>query len=80
MSGTRDMSGSLSKNDKKEKESHPDIKGRATIGGVDYWISGWQKENERGKWYSLSFTPKDAANDQPAPRASKPAADDDIPF
>jgi hypothetical protein len=82
MSTTRDNSGSLSKNDRKEKDSHPDIKGKATIGGVEYWISGWRKENDRGAWYSLSFTPKDAQAEQPAQRGGgKPAAlDYDIPF
>jgi hypothetical protein len=86
MSGTRDNSGSLSKNDRKEKDTHPDIKGKATIGGVDYWISGWLKENDRGKWYSLSFQEKDAPAEQPqrsgggARPGGKPALDDDIPF
>ena len=84
MSGTRDNSGSIAKNDRKEKDSHPDIKGKATVNGVDYWVSGWLKENDRGKWYSLSFTPKDAPAEQPQPArgGGKPAAldDDSIPF
>ena len=86
MSGTRDNSGSLSKNDRKEKDSHPDVKGKATINGVDYWISGWRKENDRGAWYSLSFTPKEQPAEQPAQPArggGKPAAledDSEIPF
>ena len=84
MSGTRDNSGSISKNDRKEKETHPDIRGSATIGGVAYWVSGWLKENDRGKWYSLSFQPKEAtAEPAPATRGGgKPAAleDDAIPF
>ncbi len=57
---TRDNSGRLSRNDRKEKETHPDMKGSATINGVEYWISGWAKENDRGKWLSLSFEQKDA--------------------
>lgn len=85
MSGTRDNSGSISKNDRKEKETHPDIRGSATVNGVAYWVSGWLKENDRGKWYSLSFQPKDA-QPEPAPATrggGKPAAlddDSDIPF
>lgn len=68
MSGTRDNSGSLSKNDRKTEDRHPDIRGSAVINGVSYWISGWQKENDRGKWYSLSFQPKDQQSQQEAPR------------
>ena len=39
----RDNSGSMFKNDKKEKDSHPDFTGSATIDGTDYWISSWIK-------------------------------------
>jgi len=86
MSGTRDNSGNISRNEKKTEDRHPDIKGKATIDGVDYWVSGWLKENDRGKWYSLSFQPKDAPveqRQQPQRQpAQRPAADlnDDIPF
>jgi hypothetical protein len=85
MSGTRDNSGSLAKNDRKEKDSHPDIKGKATIDGREYWISGWMKENDRGKWYSLSFQPKDAPPEPARGGGAKPGKaaaglDDDIPF
>ena len=84
MSGTRDNSGSFSANKRKEKDTHPDIKGKATIGGVDYWISGWKKQNDNGIWYSLSFEPKDAMSEQPAQSAPRQPArsnlDDDIPF
>ena len=83
MSGTRDNSGSISKNDKKTEDRHPDIRGSAIVDGKAYWLSGWMKENDKGKWYSLSFTPKD---DQPKP-APKPAGgkpdledDSEIPF
>ena len=82
MSGTRDNSGSISRNERKEKDTHPDLKGRATIDGREYWISGWLKENERGKWYSLSFQPKDEqAQQQRGGGGTKPAPlDDEIPF
>jgi len=85
VSGTRDNSGSIAKNDRKEQPNHPDIKGKATVGGVEYWVSGWLKENDRGKWYSLSFTPKDAPAEPARGGGAKPgkapaALDDDIPF
>ena len=81
MSGTRDNSGSFSANKRKEKDTHPDIKGKATIGGVDYWISGWKKQNDNGIWYSLSFEPKDAPAQSEAPRNdARRDLDDEIPF
>lgn len=77
--------GILSRNERKEKDSHPDMKGTINIDGVDYWLSGWTKTKKdgSGKFLSLSVEPKE----QKAP--AKPAAkrpskveemDDDIPF
>jgi hypothetical protein len=76
MAKVYDNSGSFSKNTRKEKDTHPDIKGKATVGGVEYWVDGWQKDGENGIWYSLSFKPKDAE----APAKAVKRADDDIPF
>jgi len=74
-----DNSGSISKNTRKEKDTQADIKGKATIGGVNYWIDGWAKTGENGPWYSLSFKVRD--DKQPAaPKAAKADVDGDIPF
>jgi hypothetical protein len=54
----RDMSGVLFKNDKREKETHPNAKGAALIDGVEYWVSAWTKEGKAGKFQSLSFERK----------------------
>jgi hypothetical protein len=64
---TRDNSGALFTNDRREKETHPHKKGSARINGVDYWISGWMKTSKDGvmKYLSLAFTPKDAARAEP---------------
>lgn len=51
--------GSLFKNDKKEKDTHPDRTGTALIDGVAYWVSAWTKEGKNGKWQSLAFKKKD---------------------
>jgi hypothetical protein len=81
MAFNKDNSGSLSKNTRKEKETHPDIKGKATIEGVEYWVDGWAKDGDNGKWYSLSFKRKDAAPAKPAPKQEARGTDtDDIPF
>jgi hypothetical protein len=53
--------GTLFKNDKREKDTHPHAKGTALIDGVEYWISAWTKEGAKGKFQSLAFKRKDAA-------------------
>ena len=55
----KDMSGTLGKNDRKTKDTHPDYSGSCTVDGVNYWISGWIKESARGKFFRLSFKQKD---------------------
>ena len=79
----KDMSGSLFKNEKREKDTHPNATGSALIDGVEYWVSAWTKDGKSGKWQSLAFKRKD---EKPA---EKPAVqnrggfqdfDDDIPF
>lgn len=75
--------GALFKNDRKEKESHPDYKGSINIDGVEYWLSGWKKESAKGPLLSLSVQPKDQQAAKPSKPASKPAADFDddlVPF
>lgn len=59
----KDNSGSLFKNDRREKDTHPHAKGSALIGGVEYWVSAWTKEARDGsKYQSLSFTVKEPRN------------------
>ena len=91
----KDLTGTFRRNERKEKETHPDFTGTARINGVDYWISGWTKQNERGKYMSLAFKPKDGGNQfaslrdelnakSPQAPARRPSAadelDDSIPF
>jgi hypothetical protein len=81
----RDLSGSLFKNDKREKDTHPNLTGTVMIGGVEYWASGWTKERGNGdKWISLSFKPKEARNGDGYPRQNPlndpHPVDDEIPF
>lgn len=84
----RDNSGTLFKNEKKEKDSHPNMTGKAMIGGVLYYVSAWTKEGNKGKFQSLSFKPVTGEVSAP-PQDSQPSArtapnfsdlDDDIPF
>lgn len=83
----RDNSGTIFKNDRKEKPNQPDRTGTAMIGGKMYRVSGWIKEGQRGQFLSLSFTPADEqrqstqAPQKQAPRAPlRDEMSDDIPF
>jgi len=65
--------GIIGKNERKEKDTHPDIKGSINVEGVEFWLDGWMKEKNdgSGKFYSLSVKRKEA---QQAPqRAPEPA-------
>ena len=48
--------GVLFKNDRKEKDSHPDYRGKGNYHGKDFEISVWVKKDRNGKSFmSLSF-------------------------
>ena len=74
--------GSVFKNMKKEKDTHPDLKGEALIDGKYYWVSGWKKtDKNQNTWISFAVTEK---QDKPV-ADNTPAARDDfddqtIPF
>jgi hypothetical protein len=77
--------GTISKNDRKEKDTHPDIKGSINVDGVEYWLDGWLKTRQAdgSKFYSLSVKPKDAPRQQqrtPPPSQGSPLEEDEIPF
>jgi hypothetical protein len=84
--------GIISKNTRKELDTHPDIRGQINVDGTEYWLDGWlkQKNDGSGSFYSLSVKPKNApaAAAKPAPQRPKPAPasggfdgmDSDIPF
>lgn len=82
---------SLFKNDRKEKDSHPDYKGDGLdLNGNAVWVSAWIKEGKSGKFMSLSLQPKEQKPAASAPRqapqqrqATSPSfadLEDDIPF
>ena len=68
----KDNSGSLFKNEKREKDTHPHMTGTALIDGKEYWVSAWTKEGQKGRWQSLAFKPKEEKPKAQEPR--KPAS------
>ena len=82
MTERRDNSGALFKNDRKEKDTHPDYQGNCTINGVEYYMDAWLKQGQNGKFMSFSFKPKAQTiaarrNEDPVIRED---TDDRIPF
>lgn len=76
--------GILSRNERKQADTHPDIKGQINVDGVEYWLDGWKKErkSDGAPFYSLSVKRKDAPAPQPTAAPKRPAFDDsdDAPF
>ena len=84
-------SGLLAKNDRKERDTHPDYRGKINVEGKDFWISAWIKVGREGsklagqKYMSLSVQPieeqRPSRPSRPAPqqrpqRQEQPAFDD----
>lgn len=81
----RDNSGTIFVNNKKEKETHPDRTGKAMIGGVMYWVSGWLKKSAKGEpFLSLAFKPVEEPKKEPTPETAYnptfPTDGDEVPF
>jgi hypothetical protein len=53
---TKENSGSLFKNDRRQHDNQPNAKGKALIGGAWYWVAAWTKQGRDGQpFQSLSF-------------------------
>lgn len=77
---SRDNSGTLGKNERRQKDTHPTHSGKCQIEGKEYWISAWVKEGPSGKFFSLSFRPKEAKEPTATPSQAPSDFDDSIPF
>ena len=67
--------GILSKNERKEKDAHPDHKGTLNVEGVEYWLDAWVKERKdgSGRFFSLSVKRKEGQGATPPQRQAQPA-------
>lgn len=78
----RNNRGALWKNDRREKDTHPQLQGQATIGGVEFWVSAWtSREGGNKPLVSMTFKEKDS---QRTPRDEyikrEEEFDSDLPF
>jgi len=81
----RTNTGIISKNDRKETDTHPDIRGSINIDGVEFWLDGWLKTRNdgSGRFYSLRAKRKDAPKPKQVAASRVPGEDDsdlDVPF
>jgi hypothetical protein len=89
----KDGTGSLFKNERKEKDTHADYRGECLVDGVAYYMDAWLKTAESGrKWMSFSFKPKEKQPGLTPPQRDKAETwkagapgfrgdvDSDIPF
>lgn len=75
----RDNSGSMFKNRRKEKDSHPDMTGEIMVEGKLYWFNAWRKvDKNNNPWYSFAVKPKEIRD--AAPEGKQAPVEDDIPF
>ena len=75
------LRGTLGKNERREKDTHPEYTGKCEIDGKMFWISAWVKEGQGRKFFSLAFKPHEQAQQAPAKNQQAQTEDmGDIPF
>jgi uncharacterized protein (DUF736 family) len=76
-----ELRGSLFRNDRKEKDTHPDYTGTCQIQGVEYYMNAWVKESKAGKkYFSFSFKAKEAIAQIANTVQVADEIDDELPF
>jgi hypothetical protein len=65
-----DNSGSLFKNDKKENDRQPSMRGSAKVNGQEFWVSAWTNTSQKGdKYISFKLEPKEEIQETTDPQA-----------
>ena len=61
---------SLFKNNRKEKDTHPDYAGSIMINGKEHYLNAWLKEGKNGKFFSGSVGKEKVPKDNFSPRGN----------
>lgn len=75
--------GFLSRNERREKETHPEFTGKLNLHGTEYRLAAWVREKDGRKYFSISAR---EVGEQPAAKPSAKGGgfdrkiDDTIPF
>lgn len=84
MAQQRDNSGALFKNDRKEKDTHPDYTGTCIVSGKQLRLSAWLRESQNGKkYFSIAFSDFVDAKEPAKANGYQPQeldSDEDVPF
>jgi len=81
MAGKYPNSGIMSRDKNRKSDKHPEFTGSAEIDGREYWLSAYVNENENGKYFKISFKPKDQQSGGGGQsRGRSQQNDDDMPF
>lgn len=76
-----DMKGYLGKNKNRSNDKQPTHRGKCTINGTAYWISGWRREKDGDQFLSLAFQPVEETQTSRRPEPDTSTDDDDdVPF
>jgi uncharacterized protein (DUF736 family) len=77
---TKVNTGAIFKNNKKQKETHPDYQGKVNVNGKEMQIALWLKESSNGlKYFSCSFS-EPYVNEEPKQVHTQIIDPDDLPF
>ena len=80
----KDMSGSAFHNNRRDRDTSPDLTGSALVHGKEHWVNMWLKTDKNGNtWVSFNLKEKDASKAASKKQDDRPTGeilDDTIPF